>query len=399
MTNATESRSSVLVIDDDAELSELLRIRLERDGFRVAGVIAVAEIEKACADAPPAAIVMDLNLGAQDGLQGAEILARQRYQGPLFLISGSDERVLTAARRHAEGLGLNLPAVFRKPFSIADLSVAITVALAASRHVLPHDLRRAIATGAVRPYFQPQIELSSGRIVGCEALARWVRDDGSILPPGHFFAAVESGDLWPELTGSMLRSSAAALCHWREAGIEPCKISINLEAGTATDPAFGPMAAATLAEAGAGPELIRFEITEKAAMTDTAAALRALTWLRIKGFELAIDDFGTGFSSLAVLHAMPFSELKIDQSFIRHLIADRDSRIIVKATIDLAHNLDMICVAEGIEDEETWAVLHAMGCDIGQGFLFGPAIAENAFADYLKEGKIKTPWQPSVAAP
>ena len=134
---------------------------------------------------------------------------------------------------------------------------------------------------------------------------------------------------------------------------------------------------------GVSHDLVRFEITEQTAMGDTAKALRALTWLRIKGFDLSIDDFGTGFSSLAALHAMPFTELKIDQSFIRRITTDESARVIVKAIVDLAHNLGLVCVAEGVEDQQTADMLRAFGCDRGQGFFFGGAADSAKFAEQL----------------
>lgn len=384
---------SVLVLDDDTDLSEILRIRLERDGFTVETACSLRELEAHCAGRCPAAIVIDLNLGSQDGLEAAEFLAAKSFSGPVFLISGSDDRVLTAARRHAEAQGLSLPAVFRKPFPLAGLSSAISEAIAVThRPVSPDDLMQAIQTGEIRPYFQPQIDLASGAVVGAEALARRVGSDGSVAAPKQFMATVQAENLWRPLTDAMLTGVAAAVRSWQVQQLVPCKVSINLEASVATDPDFGPQAAALIDTAGIDRKLIRFEITEQTAMSDHARALRALTWMRIRGFDLAIDDFGTGFSSFAVLHAMPFSELKIDQSFVRRMTVDRDAHIIVKAIVDLARNLELISVAEGIENIETWRALRDIGCDHGQGFLFGGPVDAAGFASHLLKGKVELPW-------
>ncbi|TDP47059.1 EAL domain-containing response regulator [Zavarzinia compransoris] len=390
--SAGKPPTSVLILDDDTDLSEVLRLRLERDGFAVETARSVPELESICGQGCPSAVVMDLNLGQQDGLQAAEFLATAAYGGPVFLISGSDDRVLTAARRHAEAQGLLLPAVFRKPFPLADLSAAIAAAVGAVRPAAADDLLAALERGEIRPYFQPQIDLATGTVVGAEALARWVKLDGSVAAPRNFMPVVEAENLWRPLTDHMLAGTAEAIRHWQDLGAAPCKVSINLEAGIAVDPGFGPHAAALLDAAGIDRSLIRFEITEQTAMGDHATALRALTWMRIRGFDLAIDDFGTGFSSLAVLHAMPFSELKIDQSFVRRMTTDRDARIIVRAIVDLARNLDLVSVAEGVEDQATAAALRDLGCDRGQGFLFGGPVDVAGFARHLLKGKVDLPW-------
>lgn len=374
----------VLVVDDDADLSELLRLRLERDGFRVQTLDSVNALAHCCClESDPAAIVMDLNLGAQDGLQAAEFLAGKGFKGPVFLISGFDDRVIAAARRHAEALGLDLPAVFRKPFPLGDLSAAIVATIGGRRPADVSEIHALLASGSIRPFFQPVVDLASGAVCAAEALARWSRPDGTVNGASHLLPMIAAENLWGAFTEGMLRDTAAALHRWTAADRVPCPVAINLDASIATDPDFGPRAAAIVAGAGIAPGLIRFEITEQTAMADTAQALRALTWLRIKGFDLSIDDFGTGFSSLAVLHAMPFSELKIDQSFVKRMTVDQDARIIVKAIVDLAHNLNLACVAEGVETAATAAALREMGCDRGQGYLFGGAMDADRFTDLL----------------
>ncbi|MFZ2868480.1 EAL domain-containing protein [Zavarzinia sp.] len=388
--STTEARARatgdlVLVVDDDADLSELLRVRLERDGFRVETFSSVNELAVCCcASADPAAVVIDLNLGSQDGLQAAELLADKGFKGPVFLISGFDDRVIAAARRHAEALGLALPAVFRKPFSLAELSAAIVQAIGDQRPDDVSEIRTLLASGRIRPFFQPVVDLASGAIVAAEALARWVQPDGTVNGAGRLLPMIANENLWHEFTEAMLRETVATLRRWLDAGLTPCPISINLEASVATDPDFGPRAAAILGDGKVAPGLIRFEITEQTAMGDSASALRALTWLRIKGFDLSIDDFGTGFSSLVVLHAMPFSELKIDQSFVKRMTTDAGAMIIVKAIVDLAHNLSLACIAEGVETEATAAALRDIGCDRGQGYLFGGAMDAERFASRLR---------------
>ncbi|WP_158595907.1 EAL domain-containing protein [Oleomonas cavernae] len=391
-------RPAVIVLDDDPDIAQVLRIRLERDGFNVITAPTLGELEAACRRALPAAVVVDLNLGCHDGLQASELLAKLRFRGPVFLMSGSDERVIGAARRHGETLGLSIPGIFHKPFSLSMLSAAIRASVAVPDDPDASSVAADIKNGIIRPYFQVQVDLATGKIVGAEALARRVPFSGAVGLPGGFLPIVERAGLWCSLTERILADTAKAIEHWRESGISPCKISVNLAAVNASDPDFGLTAASILNARSVDPKWISFEVTEQTAMSNTGASLRALTWLRIKGFDLSLDDFGTGFSSLSVLHAMPFCELKIDRSFVQRIGNDRDARVIVKTTIDLAHNLGLLCVAEGIEDEATCAALAQMGCDRGQGYLFGKAVDAATFGNLLKSGAIDIPCKTPPAA-
>lgn len=383
--------ASVVILDDDVQIAEVLRARIGRDGLRITIVHSVQELTAACRIALPSAIVADLNLQNVKPYEAAQALSLLRYAGPIFLVCEANEEEIAEAETLAGDLGLTRPTIFRKPFSFTALSAALLNSVDATRPASLEDVVAAIDNGEVLPFFQVQVDLASRRIVGAEALARWLRPDGTVAPTGTFLPVVHQGGLWRRLTDRMLRESARAIRRWQEAGLAPCKISINLEAAVAADPSFGPSAAEILNEQGVDHGLIRFEITEQTAMSDISTALRALTWLRNKGFDLSLDDFGTGFSSLSVLHSMPFSELKIDRSFVQRMSTDRDARIIVKATVDLAHNLDLLCVAEGVEDMATCTKLVEFGCDHGQGYLFGRAVDAAAFADLLRRGEIDAP--------
>lgn len=388
----------VVILDDDPQISAVLRIRLERDGFEVVTVGNLTELGDVVRQVVPVAVVIDLNLGNEDGLHGATLLAARGYRGPIFLMSGADENAIAEAHREAKALGLNLPQTFRKPFSLSALSAAITISNNTSKGTNVAAVCDAIESGAIRPYFQAQLDLKTGRIVGAEALARWVRADGTLAMPSTFIPMIEQAGLWRYMTSKILADTAAAIRQWQDAGITPCKVSVNLEGAVAADPEFGLDAEKIVDAQGIDHGLIGFEITEQMAMSDISTALRALTWMRKKGFDLSLDDFGTGFSSLSVLHSMPFSEIKIDRSFVQRMTADRDSRVIVKATIDLTHNLDLLCVAEGIDSVATCHALMEMGCDLGQGYLFGPAVDAQAFGAILDKGWLPLPGD-AVPAP
>ncbi len=160
-------------------------------------------------------------------------------------------------------------------------------------------------------------------------------------------------------------------------------VAVNVSARSLDDPDFADRVWEILARTGADPSSLTLEITETAAMADTAAVAAMLTRLRIRKVNLSLDDFGTGFSSLVELHRMPFSELKIDRAFVGTMETDRDARVIVKAIIGLAHTLGLTTVAEGVETEAAMDMLREMGCDVAQGFGIGKPMTAEAFQEWL----------------
>jgi diguanylate cyclase (GGDEF)-like protein len=241
------------------------------------------------------------------------------------------------------------------------------------RLALSGDLRQAIADGEVRPYFQPQVNLGSAAVVGAEALARWVRPDGSTIPPLDFIESAERGGTIKPLTLHVLAAALAAREQWAADGLT-VRMAVNLSARSLLDPDLVADVGRALADAGAAPENLELEITESAIMADPDRARRTLERLGELGIRLAIDDFGTGYSSLAYLSRLPVHTIKVDRSFIRNIGSDPAAELIVRTTIDLGHNLGLAVVAEGIEDAATRDLLRGLGCETAQGFLWSPAV-------------------------
>jgi EAL domain-containing protein (putative c-di-GMP-specific phosphodiesterase class I) len=186
------------------------------------------------------------------------------------------------------------------------------------------------------------------------------------------------------LSDTVTRQAVAQMGQWRERGID-AEVAINLSGRNLHEEALADRLDGLCRQAGIAGDRITIEVTESAAMADPLRALDILTRLRIKGFKLSIDDFGTGFSSLVQLHRLPFSELKIDRSFVQECNRSRDARIIVKTMIELAHNLDMSVVAEGVETRDVLDTLSDLGCDVAQGYGLAPPMDAGRVPDWLEQ--------------
>jgi EAL domain-containing protein (putative c-di-GMP-specific phosphodiesterase class I) len=247
---------------------------------------------------------------------------------------------------------------------------------------------RALRSGQLVPYFQPEIELSSGRVVAAESLARWEHPEYATLPPALFTPLAESLGLMGELTRLMLRHSLAQHRTWADAGwVVP--VSVNVGPDCVTDPAFpGVIAEFLRSEQVPGP-MLALEVSEQ---TGTAAVSSSFfAQLAEFGVRVALDDFGTGFASLESLGGWPVDELKLDMSLVRPIASNPSFRTIVRTTIDLAHQLGVKVVAEGVESEAVRSELQSLGCDIAQGFLLGRPMPADDFAGWLRDREQLTP--------
>ncbi|MGE5115487.1 MAG: EAL domain-containing protein [Betaproteobacteria bacterium] len=248
----------------------------------------------------------------------------------------------------------------------------------ARRLSLMSDLRAAIERDELVLYCQPKLQFASGRLCGAEALVRWQHPRLGLLHPGEFIALAEHTGLITPLTYWVLDAALRQSYAWREAGVEQ-PLSVNLSARDLRDPKLLERIGGSLATWGAQPSWIEFELTESALMLDPAGALETLTRLRRLDLGLAIDDYGTGYSSLAYLQRLPVDTIKIDQSFVAAMAANADSATIVRSTIELAHNLDLAVVAEGVEDRGTYDRLAALGCDMAQGYCIARPVPADQF--------------------
>lgn len=371
----------LLVIDDDPAVGALIG-RIARNGGY--DTIITDDPEDFLARVKhwkPVLVMIDLVMPGLDGVEMLRRLAEHGCDARILLVSGFDERVLETASKLGEAYGLKMAGLVRKPFRAAELA-ALLRSLEAQDTVSPRRLRRALDQDELRLVYQPKYDVAARRITGLEALARWTDPVLGSVPPSVFIKVAEESGLVTELTRWAVERAVLQQAGWVRQGLD-LDVAINLSRADLDRGDLPAHFGECCRVHGVAPAAFTFELTETMAMTDERALSAALSRLRLAGARLAIDDFGTGYSSLVQLLSQPFSEIKIDRSFVATCTCSRDSAILVKAVVDLAHNLGLTAVAEGVEDEGQADFLRANGCDVIQGFFVSPPVEAEAVPDLL----------------
>ncbi len=262
-----------------------------------------------------------------------------------------------------------------------------------SRLELAHDLRGALDRGEIRAAFQPVVDLGTGRVVGCEALARWTHPQRGPVPPTDFVPLAESTGLLERLSSQVLEQACEQAACWGGDGGAPY-VAVNLSALLLEDSAFSHRVTAVLRRHGLEPSRLVLEITETALVRAREESLRPLEALRAAGVRLAIDDFGTGYSSLAQLHELPVDVLKIDRRFVEQAGGSSELLPLLRAIVQMGHALGLEVVAEGVETVAQARALAGLGCDRAQGFLFAHPMAPEALRELLAAGPLAVPGGP-----
>lgn len=383
---------SFLVIEDDPFQREVLATLLGTIG---AQHIMQAEngreaLEKWAATEKPVDIVIcDLNMPEMDGMAVLRRLSQMNSKVSIILVSSHGRAILESVQTMADAYHLHVLGVVSKPCSrsqllalVAKRDVGAAAAVAHGDDAIPRqEMIEALGQAEFVPYFQPKVDMSNGKVVGMEVLARWHSPSRGVVAPGDFIAAIEGYGLMDTLTWIILNKSAMTCHRWRAQGLE-LTVSVNLSQTSLSRLGLAERIHALVANQGIVPSDIVLEITESAAMTDIGSCLENLSRLRLRGFGLSIDDFGTGYSSVQQLTRIPFSELKIDRSFVLHS-EQESTRIILESTLSIAHSLGIKVTAEGVETLANWEMLRELGCDIAQGYLIAKPMPEDAVTDWL----------------
>ena len=240
------------------------------------------------------------------------------------------------------------------------------------------ELRGAMQNGRLAMAYQPKLSLATDRIADAEALIRWSDPDGRVLPPDKFIPLAEATGVIHEVTSFALQAAANDLKEWARKGVV-LRVAVNVSALDLTSPDFSEKVFGILRETGVPPQQLTLEVTESALIRSAADVSATLSSLRQGGIRLSVDDYGTGQSTLSYLKHLPVHELKIDKTFVISLAHSENDRIMVRSTIDLAHELGLQVVAEGIEDQETLEVLRQLGCDYAQGYFISPPVEPDEF--------------------
>ena len=252
---------------------------------------------------------------------------------------------------------------------------------------LENDLRGALERHEFRLFYQPKVSLGSGEITGFEALIRWQHPERGLVSPLEFVPLLEETGLIVPAGEWVIRAACAQIRAWRDAGIQPAPVAVNLSARQFQSPDLGTVIVAMLDEFKLEPKMLELEITESSLMHNTEEAVLTLKNLEALGLRISIDDFGTGYSSLAYLKRFPLHALKIDRAFVKDIGQDSDDTAITLALISMAHNLGLKVIAEGVETEEQLTFLSANGCDEIQGYLFAEPLAAGACTEFLRQKK------------
>lgn len=383
MTDTYTKKHSVLIIDDSSFQRNMLSIVCMEAGFHTVlakdGEEALSILEQKTFNL----IITDLEMPRLDGIQLLREMGKKGTSSNIILVSGHPESVLVATKEMARECGLHVVTVMRKPYVPEDfLRLLKSTKIINPRHepsdrfhkqvqafLSPAEVVSGLQGGAIIPFYQPQVCHEKRRLVGFECLARWKLPNGDILGPISFIPTAEENGLMPLLSINVLEAAFKDLSRWNKKGRE-LAISVNISTDNLKDSRFPDKLSALSQKYGVRSSSIILEVTESKVMEETTKCLEVMSRIRMKGYGLSIDDFGTGYASLKQLQYCPFTELKLDQSYVAAAVDEKSSRSVLQSGIQLAQSLSLSCIAEGVETEEQAALLNSLGCKQHQGYLY-----------------------------
>jgi len=351
---------------------------------------------------PPDLMIIDLEMPAMDGVELIQQLHSRELMIPLVVASSRELVLIQAVETMARNLGLPALGGIRKPIRMDTLSAALAgygklralaSGAAVSSHVLAletSDLSAAISAGRIDVHYQPKVDMLTGIVRGVEALARWKHAELGFVPPDQFIALAERDGLIRDLTASVMSTALAQAARWNAHGLK-LSMAINLSPRLLEAPALVQQVCDLVAEHGLQTDQVMLEITESSVVDCMGVALGVLARMRLKGLGLSIDDYGTGFSSMQQLARIPFSELKIDRSFVHEASRRNNLRVILQSALDMSRQLGLVTVAEGIETMEDWRLVQACGCSIGQGYLIARPMPADDLPHWLRSHQARLP--------
>ncbi|HDO1315578.1 EAL domain-containing response regulator [Aeromonas veronii] len=391
----------IMVVEDHGFQRKALLHQIRSLGYQnlleaVDGVEALALSQQHNVDI----LFCDLRMPGMDGMALLRRLSLGGFQGGIILSSALEGDVVEAVLRMSTAYGLQVLGRIEKPSTLQQLQRLIQAWSPRQEPVREREeeghrigldeLRRAIEQDQLLPWYQPKVSFASGEWVGMEALARWQHPEFGLIPPGRFISLAESNGLIDPLTEVIISKSLSDGHLWEETGLS-LNLSMNLSTTSLIEGDLCNLLIDQCKRWSINPELITLEVTESAFVQDLGKSLEVLTRLRMHGFGLSIDDFGTGYSSMQQLALLPFTELKLDRSFVDRCHADPSRLAIIESSIELARKLGLKSVAEGVEDEATWRVLAQLGCDLCQGFFSARPMPRSELANWHRTWQDRLP--------
>ncbi len=383
----------IMLVDDEPSILDLASRFLEKMGYCniTSCQSAQSALEKFREDTCFYDIIIcDLNMPEMSGVEFLKHLSKEGYYGSIILLSGEDERILEIAKEIAKARNLNVLGYISKPFKRESLELLLSQYSPRAKQISDplldeiseEELRAGMDGDELLIAFQAKTDISTDKIIGVEALARWNHSERGLLPPYTFIPLAERCQLIDELTYNIYRKTLSQIRAWLDKDIF-LKVSINISVNSFTTDGFVEFLIQTAKEYNVEPELITLEVTESQIMEDMLDCLEKLIQLRMIKFGLSIDDFGTGHSSMSQLKNIPFTELKIDRAFVNGACEDPTARKILESSVDLAKKLGMYTVAEGVETKEELKLVENIGCDQMQGYLVAKPMLAKEFEEFI----------------
>jgi EAL domain-containing protein (putative c-di-GMP-specific phosphodiesterase class I)/FixJ family two-component response regulator len=337
---------------------------------------------------PVDVLFCDLDMPGMDGVELIRHVAATSLAHSVVLLSGLDTILIDSVESMARAHGLNVLGTIEKPVTPQRISNVLAryrkpsgdSAAEPRAPATAQDVAEAVRLGQIRPHFQPKVSFASRAVVGVEVLARWHKRGETVLP-AVFIDVAERNGLIDDLTWSIMAQSLEARKSWVHINA-PLKVAINLSVSTLGRVGAADRIVALTNQANVPCADVILEVTESLVTSNLAYVLENLARLRMRGFGISIDDYGTGFSSMQQLSRVPFTELKIDQSFVNGATAKPNVRAILESSLQLAKKLGLASVAEGIEREEEWGLLRSLGCDVAQGYYISRPMPSVDFSNW-----------------
>lgn len=375
--NKTKVSRSLLVLDDEKDVALTMCMMAAMSSYETDHTDDADIFLERVVCRSPTHVAVDLKLADRDGIEVIRKLAEMKCKAAIIIMSGLGGRILESSARAVSENGLRLLGTLSKPFSrgqllellAKDTQEVFSVQETSTPSISEKQIRDALKAQAFIAHFQPKISCLTGELVGFECLARWPQENGIMIPPSDFINLAEQKGLIDELTRQVYHYALSNLPLHRHT--THLKYALNLSPINLKDRTFPNWLRTKCHEHSVKPSQIILEVTETASMENPLALLEHLTQFRIHGFQLSIDDFGVGYSSLVQLARLPFSELKVDQMFVKTLSHSQESQKIVAAVVSLGNSMGLNVVAEGVEDAYALELLREIGCDEAQGYFIG----------------------------